>query len=151
MDITETRRSLYRHGAILMTIAFALGVVAGGMGDDPRARLWLGAHTTGIMVGLLVIAVGAMWPELRLERLGRRVAYLSAVGGNWLGLAVLGVFAPAAAFGSPITSPTLPPPPAWAQGVVGVGLLIVTISTFTMCGAVIYGLRGRTEAAAPTA
>lgn len=143
----ERQRALYRHGFGILTIALSMGAVVGAMGGTPQARLWLGAHTTGIMVGLIVIAVGAIWPRLTLsERLSTLTYRVTAVG-NWTGLAVLGIFAPATQFPSPISTPTLPPPAPWAGAVVGTGLLVVTLSTFVMCGLVLYGLRPTQEPA----
>jgi (hydroxyamino)benzene mutase len=141
----HTQRSLFRHGFALMTLGFLLGGVVGAMGGGPRARLWLGAHVTGLLVGLVVIAVAAAWPHLSLGPGARRAAYAVTVYGNWTGAAVLGVFASAVGFPTKISTPELPPPPAWASAIVGVGLVVVTLSTFAMCGLVLYGLRGTGE------
>ncbi len=93
------------------------------------------------MVGLIVVAVGAVWPRLVLSARLETLAYRAAVVGNWTGLFVLGIFAPATRFRSPISTPTLPEPAAWSAAIVGVGLIVVTLTTFVMCGLVLYGLR----------
>jgi hydroxylaminobenzene mutase len=138
----DEQRRLFRHGFTILVIAFALGGVAGAAGGGPHARLWLGAHTTGILVGLLVVAVGAVWPTLVLGARASRTLYGVTLGGNWVGVVVLGIFAPAVGFPSAISTPELPPAAAWAAMLVGLGLVVVTVSTFTMCGLVIFGLRG---------
>lgn len=146
----DAQRCLYRHGFVVLTIAFALGLVTGAMGGDPRARLWLGAHTTGIAVGLMVVAVGVVWPRLQLGDRLMRLAYRSTLAAAWIGVVGLGVFAPAVGFPSAISTPGLPAPPSWASAVVATALVAVTISTFTMCGLIVLGLRNPGTAARGT-
>lgn len=142
----DAQRKLFRHGFVILLVAFALGGVAGAAGGGPHARLWLGAHTTGILVGLLVVAVGAVWPQLLLDQRAARALYALTVGGNWVGVLVLGIFAPAVHFPSAISTPDLPAAPGWASSIVGLGLVVVTLSTFAMCGLVVAGLRPRPTA-----
>jgi len=145
----DEQRRLFRHGFVILLVAFALGGVAGAAGGGPHARLWLGAHTTGILVGLLVVAVGAVWPRLALGSRASRSLYAVTLGGNWTGVVVLGIFAPAVGFPSAISTPELPPAAAWAATVVGLGLVVVTVSTFAMCGLVIAGLKASPAKSAP--
>jgi hypothetical protein len=137
----DMQRRLFRHGFAILTGGFVLGLVVGGMGGGPRARLWLGSHVTALLVGLMVVAVGVVWPHLSLGERGRKVLATTTIAGNWFSFAMLGVFVPVVGFPSKLSTPTLPDPPAWAAGVVGLSLVVVTLSTFVMCGCVLYGLR----------
>ncbi len=134
------QRSIFRHAFVILAVSFAVGLVAGGLAPDPRARLWLSPHVAGIMSGLLMIAVGVVWPHLRLGATGEKVGLASAIGCNWGGLFV-GMFAAAVRFPMKIATPALPDVQGWQRGVVLSGLGVVTISTFVLCGVVLYGLR----------
>jgi hypothetical protein len=136
------QRKLFRHGFGILTAGFGLGAVVGAMGGGPHARLWLGSHVTCLLTGLLVIGVAAGWPHFQLGARARRTVYALTAYGNWFAVVMLGVVAPATGFPSKISTPDLPPPPAWASAVVGLSLVVVTLSTFAMCALVLYGLRG---------
>lgn len=138
------RRTLLRHAFVFLTLAFALGLVAGltGANKAPQARLWLSSHMTALLVGFMVGLVGLTWPELELGRKATQVLYFTTVPVNYFALFCLGVFAPSMGVGPPIIAPNAAPAPAWAQGVVNVTLVIVTLSSFLMAGLAIHGLRG---------
>jgi hypothetical protein len=135
------QRSIFRHAFVILAVSFAVGLVAGGLAPDPRARLWLSSHVAGIMAGLLMIGVGVVWPHLRLGATGEKVGLASAIGGNWVAL-IVGIFAALVHFPLKISTPALPDVQGWQSGVVLAGLGVVTISTFVLCGVVLYGLRG---------
>jgi (hydroxyamino)benzene mutase len=135
------QRSIYRHAFVVLAVSFAVGIVAGGVAPDPRARLWLSPHVAGIMTGLLMIAVGVVWPHLRLGATGEKVGLASAIGGNWVGV-IVGIFAAVVRFPMKIATPALPDVQGWQRGVVLSGFGVVTISSFVLCGVVLYGLRG---------
>jgi hypothetical protein len=139
----EERRRFLFHGFVMLTAAFALGVVAGALGKQhhPSARLWLGAHLTGISVGTLLCLLGVVRPHLQLGRRASAAFFWSAVGGNWVGLLVLGVFSCLVGAGTPILNPTLAPPSGWQGAVIAAALLLVTVTTFVFCGLGIYGAR----------
>jgi hypothetical protein len=140
----ERRRFLF-HGFAILTVAFALGLVAAvtGMHHDPRARLWLGAHLTGILTGLLVTLLGLARPHLDLGPRGARAFFWTAVGGNWLGMLVLGIFNSALGSGTAIVTPQLAAAQGWQGAVIGGTIFIVTVTTFGFCGLGLYGLRAR--------
>jgi hypothetical protein len=138
----ERRRFLF-HGFVMLTVAFALGLVAGALGNQhhPSARLWLGAHLTGISIGMLLILLGLARPYLELGRRGSAAFFWSAVAGNWVGMLVLGIFSCLIGAGTPIVNPTLAPPTGWQGAVIAAALLVVTVTTFVFCGLGIYGAR----------
>lgn len=149
----EQRRKILVHGFAMLTFAFALGLVAGPLGQQhhPHARLWLGAHITGILAGILLIGVGLARPYLQLGARAGRAFYWSAVGGNWIGMLVLGVFNASIGGGTAIVTPELAAPAGWQGAVIVAALAIVTITTFLFCGLGLYGLRASAHALNPAA
>lgn len=146
----ERRRFLF-HGFAMLTLAFALGLVAGPLGQQqhPHARLWMGGHITGILIGILLLTLGVARPYLQLGPRGARAFFWSAVGGNWVGMLVLGIFNALVGAGTAITTPALAPAVGWKAAVIVLGLVIVTISTFTFCVLGLYGLRRSAAVVAP--
>ena len=145
MEMDEKRRFL-RHAFAMLTFSFVLGLVAGALGGQhhPNARIWMGAHVTGILTGLLLIGLGVVRPSLRLGPRAGRAFFAAAVGGNWFAMLLFGIFGSLAGVPGAITTPNLPPAAPWQSTIIGIGLVIVTLTTFTTCGLALYGLRART-------
>jgi hypothetical protein len=141
----DDRRRILFHGFLLLLGSFVLGLVAGKLGGEhhPHARLWLGAHVTGLMVGTMVLAIGMARPHLELGPRASAVFLWSLLLGNWLGFWFLGVFASAVGAGGPITGQGLPPVTGWQAKVVSAALMAVTLLTFVFCGLGLWGLRKR--------
>jgi hypothetical protein len=139
----DDRRRLLWHGFAMLTVAFGLGLVAGALGTrhHPHARLWMGAHITGILVGMLLMGLGLARPHLQLGRRGGVAFYWSAVASSWVGLLVLGIFASSIGAGTAIANPGLPAPTGWHGAIIVAALGFVTITTFVFCGLGLYGLR----------
>ena len=64
------RRRLYRHGVLLLLLSAVLGLVVAA--QPPHAGKWMAAHVSGLMTGILLIGLGALWPEIPVEE--RRLA-----------------------------------------------------------------------------
>jgi hypothetical protein len=134
------QRSVLLHGFVILAIGFALGlVIPATTGADQR--LWLGSHVTGILVGVMMIAVGSAWSHLRLGDGARRALWVVTVPSNYVSVLILGIFAPLMRIPT-IATPELAMPAGPVMAVFGIGLLNATISAFVMCGLAIYGLRG---------
>jgi hypothetical protein len=146
----DDRRRILFHAFAMLTVAFALGLVAGALGPlrHPHARLWLGAHLTGILIGILMLAFGLARPHLTLGRRASRAFTWSLLWGNWAGLAILGIFGSAMGIGTPIITPQLPAPTGWKAAVIGVTLLFVTVTTFITCLTGLWGARASAQTAA---
>jgi (hydroxyamino)benzene mutase len=97
----DNRRRLIWHGMFL----FLLGLLTGFMETKfTNPRMGLAAHLEGVMNGTFLVALGAVWMEVRLPLKLKAVAYWSALYGayvNWVATA-LGAALGAAAL-SPIT------------------------------------------------
>lgn len=133
-------RNLLRAGFCLMLLALIGALFIPAMA---LPRLGLSAHTVGVLGGVWLIAVGAVWPAFDL---GPRLAVSLSVGSmaagylNWLGCvlgAVLGAgratpIAAAGATGS-----------ARAEMLVSGMLLAAAAASLLAVGLAIYGLRGK--------
>ena len=129
-------RRLMWHGMLL----FMLGLVTGFAEQHfTNVRMGLAAHLEGVMNGNFLVAVGAIWAEVRLPPAGKKVAYWTALYGtyvNWLVTTLAAIFGTAAL--SPITAPGHNGLP-WQEslvtaGFVSVGLVIVAASLLILWG-----------------
>jgi hypothetical protein len=139
------KRSILRHAFIILTVSFALGLVAGASAGShsPGARAWLASHLTGIMVSILMSVVAFASAELRLGARAMRVLWVATVPANYLALVVLGILGPAlGATPALLAGPDTPPTPPGVEALVVAGIVVASVSSFVMSGLVIYGLRG---------
>jgi hydroxylaminobenzene mutase len=132
----DSKRRLIWHGMFL----FLLGLLTGFMETKfANPRMGLAAHLEGVMNGTFLIALGAVWMEVRLPLKVKIVAYWSALYGayvNWVATG-LGAALGAAAL-SPITGAghgALP----WQETLMtalfmSVGLAIVGASVLVLWG-----------------
>jgi len=90
------------HGMLL----FLLGLITGLLEQRfTNVRMGLAAHLEGVMNGILLLALGAAWNEVRLPHPVKVTAYWAALYGtyaNWLVTSMAAAFGTAA--NSPITS-----------------------------------------------
>src|SRR4051794_19517269 len=74
-------RRLLRYGIVL----FILGLVTGRLVQSLAVpRMGLASHLQGVMNGTFLVALGLVWPHLRLRALSLRVAYWLALAGTYL-------------------------------------------------------------------
>lgn len=139
----EERRRLLFHAFAMLTVAFLLGFVAAAAGNEkhPHARLWMGAHTTGILIGVFMLALGLARPYLALGARAGWTFFVCTTWGNWIGMAILGVFAASMGAGTPIVAPGLPRPTGWVAALIGSALIVTSSTTFAVCFLGLYGLR----------
>lgn len=134
--IEDARRRLLWHGMSL----FLLGLLTGFAEQNfSNPRMGLAAHLEGVMNGTFLVAVGAVWTEVRLSPRLKRAAYWSALYGTYANWAVTLL---AAMFGtgamSPITAAGRSGQP-WQEAVVtfgfmSVGVVIVAASILVLAG-----------------
>lgn len=133
-------KNLIRHGFILMFLALVSGLFVPAM-EIPR--LGLSSHTIGIMSGMLLVLLGAIWTvfalsEKQLKWLGFCWLYSSYV--NWLGCltgAVLG-----AGKTTPVAAAGLTGSEG-AEALVAFMLMGVGLVSFIAVGLSLWGLRER--------
>ena len=138
----DSKRRLIWHGMFL----FLLGLLTGFAETKfANPRMGLAAHLEGVMNGTFLIALGAVWMEVRLSEKLKVAAYWSALYGayvNWAATALAAVFGVGAL--SPITGAghhALPWQEAFVTALfMSVGLAIVASSLL-----VLWGLRSAAE------
>jgi len=133
-------RRLMWHGMFLLLLGMATWLA------EPHftnVRMGLAAHLEGLMNGILLLALGAAWTELRLAPRTKTIAYWTALYGtyvNWLFTTV------AAVLGTAALSPVLGTghgAPAWQESLVTAGFLSIMVSIFTATILILSGLRTR--------
>lgn len=138
MGIENTRRRLVWHGMFL----FLLGLVTGlAEPQFKNLRMALAAHLEGVMKGTFIIALGAVWSELRFSARQSAAAYWTALYGtygNWAATALAAAFGTATL--SPITSAGQHGQP-WQENVVTVAFTTVGIAIVTCAVIVLWGAR----------
>jgi hydroxylaminobenzene mutase len=133
-------RQLMWHGVLL----FLLGLITGLLEQRfANVRMALAAHLEGVMNGILLLALGGAWNEVRLPYRAKVTAYWTALYGtyaNWLMTSIAAAFGTAA--GSPITSAGHSGQP-WQETFVAMGFLTVAIAIIAASLLVLWGLRGK--------
>tara|TARA_R110000850_G_scaffold3976_2_gene18849 strand:- start:842 stop:1258 length:417 start_codon:yes stop_codon:yes gene_type:complete len=133
---------IIRHGFILILIALVSGLFIPAM---TVPRLGLSSHTIGILSGVLLIAIGAIWQQFSLSSKQSQWLYYSWLYSsyvNWLGCIT------GAILGSGKTTPIA------ASGIVGsefsetiVAAMLISVGlvSFIAVGLSLWGLRGKAK------
>jgi hypothetical protein len=137
-----SQRRLFRQGLALVLASLLLGFAIVASHGGVKGRLWLAAHTTGILVGLMLIAAGAVFPSVRLGDGAKRAAGWLLIAGAWAGFWVLGVFTAVMAIPLPVAAPSSPEPAGWVMAVNGAGILVVAVGILVGWSMLLWGLRG---------
>ena len=134
------RRTLYRHGALVLLLSIFLGMVAAT--PVPHAPKWLAAHVNGILTGLLTIALGVTWSELRLAPVARRRAMQLGLVAAWTNF-VGPVYQAIVNLPGPVSEPGRAPDAPWHAPVFFVLLAVIVVSTLGSIFLVWKGLLGK--------
>ena len=97
----NTNRGLMWHGMFLFLIGLLTGFAERHFAN---MRMALAAHLEGVMNGTFLVALGAIWTEVRLAPTTKTIAYWTVLYGsyiNWLVTTLAAVFGTAAL--SPLT------------------------------------------------
>jgi hydroxylaminobenzene mutase len=139
----DSRRRLMWHGMFL----FLLGLLPGFVETNfANPRMGLAAHLVGAMNGTFLVALGAIWGEVRLGGSSKTAAYwlaLCGTYGNWAATTLAAIFGTGAL--SPITAPDRQGLP-WQEGVVTTGFVSVGLAILAATVLVLWGLRRRAQA-----
>jgi len=136
--MNDFKRRLIWHGMFLFLLGLFTGLA------EPHfinLRMGLAAHLEGVMNGTFLVALGAVWAEMRLSERLKPAAYWGALYGayvNWLITTLAAVFGTGAL--SPITAPGRAAQP-WQETLVTLGFVsdgLVIIATVVL---VLWGLR----------
>jgi hydroxylaminobenzene mutase len=122
---------------------FLLGLLTGFAETNfANPRMGLAAHLEGVMNGTFLVALGAIWSEVRLSPRLKTGAYWSALYGtyaNWAITALAGVLGTIAL--SPITAAGFRGAPPWQESLVTAGFMSVGVVIVATAVLVLWGLR----------
>jgi hydroxylaminobenzene mutase len=137
----DSRRRLIWHGMFLFFLGLLTGFVEQKFNNP---RMGLAAHLEGVMNGIFLVALGAVWTDVRLSPRLKVAAYWSALYGtyaNWAVTTLAAIFGTAAL--SPITAAGHSAQP-WQESVVTFGFMSVGIVIVASSILVLWGLRRAT-------
>jgi hydroxylaminobenzene mutase len=138
MTTTDRGHGLFFHGMLLVVLGLLMGLVVQAVANP---RIGLSAHTGTLMNGILVVAMGAFWPRLRLSSRTATTVYWLLVDGSYASAA--GLFL-AAVFGTSATTPLHGAGHAgtpWQEALVGALLVVGGIAVLGGCVLALWGLR----------
>jgi (hydroxyamino)benzene mutase len=121
---------------------FLLGLLTGFVEEQFRnPRMGLAAHLEGVMNGTFLVAVGAVWSEVRLSPRLRAAAYWTALYGTYMNWALTTL---AAIFGTAALSPIIGAGHSglpWQESLVTFGFMTVGIVIVACAVLLLWGLR----------
>jgi hydroxylaminobenzene mutase len=79
MLIGDANRRLMWYGMLLFLLGLVTGLVERRF---TNMRMGLAAHLEGVMNGTFLVALGAIWTEVRLSPIPKATAYWTALYGN---------------------------------------------------------------------
>jgi hydroxylaminobenzene mutase len=131
---------------------FLLGLLTGFAEQKfKNPRMGLAAHLEGVMNGIFLVALGAIWTEVRLSPRWKAASHWGALYGtyaNWAVTTLAAIFGTGAL--SPITGAGHSGQP-WQEAIVTVGFMSVGIVIVAASVAVLVGLRRNAPAPSPHA
>ena len=134
----DSKRRLLWHGMFL----FLLGLLTGFVEQQfTNVRMGLAAHLEGVMNGTFLVALGAIWTEVRLPPRSKVAAYWTALYGtyaNWAMTTLAAIFGTAAM--SPILGTGHSAQP-WQESAITVGFITVGLAIVASSILVLWGLR----------
>jgi (hydroxyamino)benzene mutase len=134
------RRRLLWHGIAL----FLIGLVTGlAQQHFANIRMALAAHLEGVMNGPFLLAVGAIWSEVRLSSRASAVGYwtlLAGTYGNWAVTTIAAILGTAAL--SPITSAGHGAA-QWQEVLVTAGFIMIGLAIISASVLLLWGLRSK--------
>jgi hydroxylaminobenzene mutase len=139
----DSNRQLMWHGMFL----FLLGLVTGFVETQfANTRMGLAAHLEGVMNGTFLVALGAIWMQVKLTTGPKRAAFWAVLYGtyaNWAFTTFAAVFGTGAL--SPIIAPGRSAQP-WQEGLITFGFISVGLAIVAATVLVLFGLRGKAVA-----
>jgi hydroxylaminobenzene mutase len=133
-------RRLLQCGVLLFLLGLITGLLVPMLANP---RMGLSSHLEGVMNGMFLVVLGLVWPRLRLSRSTSMVTLCLAVYGTYVNWATT---LAAAAWGA--GAPMMPIAGLGHQGtrlqegIIGFGLVSLTLAMIATCIIVLCGLRG---------
>ena len=136
----DRRRRILFHGMSLFLIGLVTGLAERHF---VNVRMALAAHLEGVMNGTFLLAVGAVWNDVKLPSRASIIAYWSLLGGtygNWAVTTLAASFGTAAL--SPITGMSRGALP-WQEFLVTAGFIAIGVAIITAAALLLWGLRNQ--------
>jgi hydroxylaminobenzene mutase len=134
----SSKRGLLWHGMFLFLVGLVTGFVEQNFANP---RMGLAAHLEGVMNGTFLVALGAVWTEVKLPSGPNAMAYWTALYGTYANWATTTL---AAILGTVAMSPILAAGRsghAWQEGLVTAGFITVGPAIVVSSILVLWGLR----------
>lgn len=145
--IQNTARRLLQLGVTL----FLLGLLTGFLlPAAANPRMALSSHLEGVLNGVFLLVLGAIWERLRLGRRARATAFWLAAYGtftNWATTLVASMWGAGSQM-MPLAGAGHTGSPG-QEALIAVGLLSLSVAMLAVCPLVLWGLRGALPAARP--
>ena len=135
----DYRRRLLFHGIVLFLFGLLTGLAEPHFAN---VRMGLAAHLEGVMNGIFLLAVGAVWSEVRLSSPTQKLAYWALIGGTYGNWAVTTT---AAILGTAALSPISAAGHSAAPGqeiLVTTGFVLIGLAIILAAVLLLWGLRG---------
>lgn len=142
----DYRRRLLFHGMTLFLIGLLTGLAEQHF---TNVRMALAAHLEGVTNGIFLLAVGAIWTEVRLSSHATVITYwtlLVGTYGNWAVTTLAAVLGTAAL--SPITA-SGHQAAAWQEALVTAGFVTIGLAIIAASILLLWGLRSKATLTAP--
>ena len=139
----DYRRRLLWHGIALFLIGLFTGLAEQHFAN---VRMALAAHLEGVMNGTFLLAVGAVWSEVRLSSRASVMAFSALVVGtygNWAVTTIAAILGTAAL--SPVTGAGHSAAP-WQEGLVTAGFVLIGLAIISASLLLLWGLRRKAAA-----
>ena len=136
----DYRRRLLFHGMALFLIGLLTGLLEQHFNN---VRMALAAHLEGVMNGTFLLAVGAIWSEVRLPPRAGVAAYwalLCGTYGNWAVTTLAAILGTGAL--SPVTAAGRGAAP-WQEALVTAGFISIGLAIIAASILLLWGLRGK--------
>ena len=135
------RRQLFSAGILLFLLALVTGMIMPWLSN---MRMGLSAHLVGLLGGLFLIALGAIWSEKNLPPPWDTAAFCLGILGAYANLTTTFL---AATFGTNRLTPLAGSghaAAAWQENIVTGGLVVASGAMVACCVLVLWGLQRRT-------
>ena len=136
-------RKLTRYGVFLFLLGLITGFLIPAM-QNPR--MGLSSHLEGTLNGMLLILFGVIWTKLKLSNNLLKWGYLLSLFGtftNWATTFLAGLWGAGSEmmpFAGSGQSGAL-----WQEILIKSGLISLSLAMISVCGILLWGLRGKTS------
>ncbi|MEW6336474.1 MAG: hydrogenase [Acidobacteriota bacterium] len=139
----DSDRRLLWHGMFLFLLGLLTGV---GIPAFANPRMGLAAHLEGVMNGIFLVVLGAVWARVGLSPRAKCVTFQTALFGTYANWATTSL---AAAFGTGAVTPLAAAGRAalpWQEALVTAGFVAVGVAIVAAAVLVLWGLRRHANA-----